>query len=112
MYNLAAALGEKGDYDAAKAMFEELLPVPRRVLGEQHPDTLSAMQALALMRKKCDERRTHACGNCGSTRNLKVCRGCRVVRYCNDECQRQAWKAGHKKECKEIRQRNADEARK
>ena len=31
--------------------------------------------------------------------NLSRCAGCKVVWYCSTECQRTAWKAGHKLEC-------------
>jgi hypothetical protein len=32
----------------------------------------------------------------------KVCGGCKLVRMCSAECQRQHWKAGHKKVCKAL----------
>jgi hypothetical protein len=32
----------------------------------------------------------------------KVCGGCKHVRVCSAECQRQHWKAGHKKVCKQL----------
>lgn len=44
------------------------------------------------------------CGNCGndesSTERLKKCTVCKVIKYCNVDCQRAHWKSCHKKECK------------
>ncbi|KAI8470189.1 MAG: hypothetical protein J3K34DRAFT_421311 [Monoraphidium minutum] len=34
---------------------------------------------------------------------LKVCRGCRAVRFCSEECLRLAWRAGHKEACAALR---------
>jgi len=34
--------------------------------------------------------------------NLKLCQGCRTVRYCSKVCQRAAWKHGHKKSCQIV----------
>jgi len=31
-----------------------------------------------------------------------VCSACRAVYYCSKECQKQAWRAGHKQECKSV----------
>ncbi|KAI1611569.1 SET and MYND domain-containing protein [Exophiala viscosa] len=33
-------------------------------------------------------------------RSLKTCSGCKVVRFCDQKCQRQAWSAYHRLECK------------
>jgi hypothetical protein len=44
-----------------------------------------------------------ACANCGKTdaARLRLCRGCRLVRFCSQECMRQQWtSAGHKPACK------------
>ncbi|KAI8471660.1 MAG: hypothetical protein J3K34DRAFT_416364 [Monoraphidium minutum] len=30
---------------------------------------------------------------------LKLCSGCRSVRFCSDKCQRLGWKARHRDEC-------------
>lgn len=32
------------------------------------------------------------------------CTGCKKVKYCSKQCQSQAWKAGHKRECRELSQ--------
>lgn len=34
--------------------------------------------------------------------NLKLCRACRIVRYCSRKCQKIHWKAQHKKQCKHL----------
>ena len=43
------------------------------------------------------------CSNpaCDVVKNLKLCRGCKKIRYCSDECQRAHW-SEHKKTCKLI----------
>ena len=33
---------------------------------------------------------------------LRICRGCRTLYYCSEECQAVYWAAGHKKECKVL----------
>jgi tetratricopeptide (TPR) repeat protein len=38
MNNLALTVHVVGDYEAARRLFEELLPLRRRLLGEEHPD--------------------------------------------------------------------------
>lgn len=44
------------------------------------------------------------CAACDAVAATKVCTGCRVVRYCSEDCSREHWKknGGHKKVCKEI----------
>ena len=46
-----------------------------------------------------------ACAACGSTvpkaRTFKVCTGCRAARYCDQQCQKQHWRA-HKRECRQA----------
>ena len=51
------------------------------------------------LRTARDDAATALCNACGSPANLKVCARCRVARYCSAECQKRAWKAGHKEEC-------------
>ncbi|KAI9031450.1 hypothetical protein DFJ74DRAFT_702457 [Hyaloraphidium curvatum] len=36
---------------------------------------------------------------CGAPAD-KTCTGCRAARYCSAECQRSAWRAGHRDACK------------
>jgi len=46
------------------------------------------------------------CANCSATEcPLLGCSRCKLVKYCNTECQRQHWKAWHKKECLTLEQR-------
>jgi hypothetical protein len=47
MYALAEIFRRKGDYDHALPLFEECLAKRKRVLGEDHPDTLSSLNNLA-----------------------------------------------------------------
>ena len=42
----------------------------------------------------------HKCKNCGAIRNLRKCSGCKTVRYCSKECQKDHW-SSHKKNCKQ-----------
>jgi tetratricopeptide (TPR) repeat protein len=47
MSNLASTLGDQGQLDEAAKMFKEVLEKMRRILGAEHPDTISAMNNLA-----------------------------------------------------------------
>jgi Flp pilus assembly protein TadD len=49
MGNLALTLKAQGDMAAARKLEEQVLEARRRVLGEQHPDTLTAMNNLAIL---------------------------------------------------------------
>jgi hypothetical protein len=49
-------------------------------------------------------RRGGLCARCGNGGNLMRCAACKSVSYCGKECQTAAWKEGHKKECKRLRQ--------
>lgn len=40
------------------------------------------------------------CDYCGAAGAQAQCSGCGAVRYCGPECQRSAWRAGHRLECK------------
>ena len=39
------------------------------------------------------------CGTEGAVESLKKCAGCRSVLYCDQDCQREAWKTGHREVC-------------
>ena len=55
MNALASLFKNKGDYDRAQPLFEECLAKYKRVLGEDHPDTLSSLNNLAnLFKNKGD----------------------------------------------------------
>ena len=47
------------------------------------------------------------CDNCGKDvqpgEKFKQCSKCKAGWYCSKECQVEAWKAGHKKDCKRAR---------
>jgi hypothetical protein len=49
MKNLATTRYVQGDLVGARNLQEQVLAVSRRVLGEEHPDTLTAMNNLAQM---------------------------------------------------------------
>ena len=54
--------------------------------------------ALALILEECA-----FCHTPARDQQLHFCSGCRSRKYCNEECQRAAWAAGHKKECKKLK---------
>jgi hypothetical protein len=45
------------------------------------------------------------CWECGTLESpflkLRTCQQCRLALYCSKDCQRAAWKGGHKAECKQ-----------
>lgn len=41
-----------------------------------------------------------SCGSCGKEGATKTCARCKAVKYCSQACQRAAWKAGHRRNCK------------
>ncbi|KLO11130.1 hypothetical protein SCHPADRAFT_486877 [Schizopora paradoxa] len=48
------------------------------------------------------------CANCGSIEEfldaeLKKCAGCLIAVYCSRDCQREAWKRGHRRECESLK---------
>ena len=43
------------------------------------------------------------CGTLAEDQPLHFCSGCRQRKYCNQTCQRAAWRAGHKDECTRLR---------
>jgi len=47
MNNLANTLGDQGKLEEAAAMKKEVLEKRRRILGEEHPSTITAMNNLA-----------------------------------------------------------------
>jgi tetratricopeptide (TPR) repeat protein len=49
MHALAGIFKDKGDYDRALPMFEECLAKNKRVLGEDHPNTLASLTCLAIL---------------------------------------------------------------
>ena len=51
MNNLAFAWDRQGRYDEAEQLYVKVLEVSRRVLGEEHPDTVGSMYNLACLYK-------------------------------------------------------------
>ena len=47
MNNLADTLRAQGDLNGARELQEKVLEIRRRILGEEHPDTLTSMNNLA-----------------------------------------------------------------
>ena len=43
------------------------------------------------------------CHTPAKDQQLHFCSGCRSRKYCNEDCQRAAWVAGHKEECKQLK---------
>ena len=46
-----------------------------------------------------------SCTWCGKRRGSKRCSACWTVFYCSQECQRNAWREGHKDKCKDVRKK-------
>lgn len=50
--------------------------------------------------------KTHGCSGCGRfSTGMMVCGGCMMEYYCSKDCQKDHWKKGHDKACKEKAQR-------
>jgi tetratricopeptide (TPR) repeat protein len=52
MNNLAIVLNKQGKYDEAETMHRQTLAMKEKVLGKEHPDTLTTMNNLALVLNK------------------------------------------------------------
>ena len=78
----------------------------RSVEAQGLPD--SAMMSCTSMKRKSDWNGCTSCGldpiREGGDNGLKVCSGCKMVRYCSRECQKEHWRAGHKRECAALRE--------
>ena len=65
------------------------------------------------MKPNRDDATVHCCADCGEeggvVNNLKTCKSCMSVKYCNVACQRNHW-ATHKKDCKQRAAELRDEA--
>ncbi|KAG2031919.1 hypothetical protein BDR03DRAFT_971539 [Suillus americanus] len=65
---------------------------------------LKASDDVATLRKGQPRR----CGSCGKEENasenthLRLCSRCRHTPYCGEDCQKKAWVAGHKVDCKAL----------
>ena len=90
-YQMAA---EQGDSDALNH-----LEILRLKLKQQNSESVAKAPALA----------SEECGQCGLwASNLRACCRCKVVFYCNRECQSAHWKAGHKGSCTPSRSYGVD----
>ena len=47
------------------------------------------------------------CAACGRPNALKQCSRCKQQRYCDQVCQRNAWRAGHKEHCAALASKRA-----
>jgi hypothetical protein len=103
----AAGQLDETQHDVKSAAAAVLL---QRVWGDQLPGQLRAFGAAVCAALPvgwaCNNA---ACTNLGKLSELqlvtgraKVCSGCRHVRMCSAECQKQHWKAGHKLVCKKL----------
>jgi hypothetical protein len=65
---------------------------------------LEDRESKAALSKK-ERRSLKVCAACGARpQKLFVCSGCKALAYCGLPCQRKAWKAGHKAECKTMKE--------
>ena len=106
-----------GDLAQAKALYERALAIYQTQLGRTHPNTAGILRKLAELATIAGRPRqaaalteraavaavaaTHQpCGWCGhmDVHQNKKCGQCKAAWYCNEECQRLAWKE-HKKHC-------------
>jgi hypothetical protein len=55
MHNLAETLRELGDLEGAHVLHDQALAGRRRVLGDDHPDTLQSTNNLAAIRRELGE---------------------------------------------------------
>jgi tetratricopeptide (TPR) repeat protein len=117
LHDLANIAIQAGDVAQAKALFERALSIYQTQLGRTHPETVNILKSLAALATHAGRPRraaalteraataavaaTHQpCGWCGTmdVHASKKCAQCQAVWYCNEECQRKAWKE-HKHHC-------------
>ena len=79
------------------------------IINGQKPDGVkkSFQPSTPDMLRTREER--HVCGYCGKADDgsMKKCNGCKQVRYCGRDCQKQGWRA-HKPQCRKYQQAAAD----
>jgi tetratricopeptide (TPR) repeat protein len=117
VHGLANIAKQAGDLAQAKALYERALSIYQTQLGRTHPDTAEILKCLADLASVAGRPRqaaafteraataavaaTHQpCGWCGTmdVHASKKCGQCQAVWYCNEECQRKAWRE-HKHHC-------------
>ncbi len=89
-------------YEDAKSMTEATVAL---LQGTEKPKCeVLACQCRGRDGSLTSDSSTAGCGGCGRVGSqgepLKRCSGCHAVSYCNSECQRKHWRAGHKAACK------------
>jgi tetratricopeptide (TPR) repeat protein len=116
-HGLANTAMQAGDLAQAKALYERALSIYQTQLGRTHPATATILKSLATLATATGRPRqaaafteraataavaaTHQpCGWCGTmdVHASKKCGQCQAAWYCNEECQRKAWKE-HKHHC-------------
>jgi hypothetical protein len=55
MNNLATTLWDQSDLANARTLYEQVLDARRRILGDEHPDTLQSMSNLAITLRKLSD---------------------------------------------------------
>ena len=79
------------------------------IINGQKPDGVkkSFQPSTPDMLRTREER--HVCGYCGKADDgtMKKCNGCKQVRYCGRDCQKQGWRA-HKPQCRKYQQAAAN----
>jgi tetratricopeptide (TPR) repeat protein len=117
LHGLANTAVQAGDVAQAKALFERALSIYQTQLGRTHPETATILKSLAILATATGRPRqaaalteraataavaaTHQpCGWCGTmdVHASKKCGQCQAAWYCNEECQRKAWRE-HKHHC-------------
>jgi tetratricopeptide (TPR) repeat protein len=116
-HGLASTAIQAGDLAQAKALYERALSIFQTQLGRTHPSTAEILKGLASLASMAGRPRqaaalteraataavaaTHQpCGWCGTmdVHASKKCGQCQAAWYCNEECQRKAWKE-HRHHC-------------
>ena len=54
-HNLAEFMRTKGDYGGAEPLYREMLGIRRKILGDQHPAVIAALNKLVLLVKDKSE---------------------------------------------------------
>ena len=85
---------------AARAILQAHVPAEQQAAAADAPEAAGSSR-----QGTTSGRQPLACAACGSTvpkaRTFKVCTGCRTARYCDQQCQKQHWRA-HKRECRQA----------
>lgn len=92
-------------WESAESKFNRLAPeVSSRI------DWQSRQYAQMLIRASFPSLLSHReCHHCRKLcANPKICSACKFAHYCSKECQKAAWKAGHKQKCKQEHDNRKD----